>query len=233
MSGSAAGEDVLEPSSVSTNALTAYHQIKRRILGNEYVVGSPVSVQEIAELLKMSRTPIKNALIRLAEERLVELIPRHGFRVLPISATETTEIYRIVIALELLAIELAIERGPARDELAGIEYAISGMEQALAADNLAAWAEFDEGFHVSLIRLSANARLIETITQFKEQTRRVRQITLRLRARPVVSTKNHRELLTAIIERNAEKACKMHREQRLRSCRELTKILQELDIRHL
>ena len=233
MHGLAAGEDVAELSSVSTNSLTAYHEIKRRILGNRYVVGSAVSVQETADLLKMSRTPIKNALIRLAEERLVELIPRHGFRVLPISPTETTEIYRIVTALELLAIELVIERGPASSELAAIDCAVGGMEQALVANDLAAWADFDEAFHASLIRLSANARLIETVTQFKEQTRRVRQITLRLRPRPVVSTRNHRELLTAIVARDVEKARTLDREQRLRSCQELTNILQQLDIRHL
>ncbi len=224
-------EDLSDAS--STNALTAYHEIKRRILSNQYLAGSPVSVQETAELLQMSRTPIKTALIRLAEERLVDLIPRHGFRVLPISATETTDIYRIITALELLAIELVIERQPSPQDLASLESAVSGMEQALAADDLAAWADFDEGFHASLIRLSANSRLIDTIMQFKEQAHRVRQITLRLRPEPVESTRNHRALLTAILDGDAAKACALHREQRLRSCRELTKILQQLDIRHL
>jgi DNA-binding GntR family transcriptional regulator len=222
-----------EADSAAINATTAYHEIKRRILGNEYLVGSAISIQEVAELLKMSRTPIKNALIRLAEERLVELIPRQGFRVLPISATETTDIYRIVTALELLAIELVIERDAAPGELARTERAITGMEQALAAGDLANWADYDQEFHDSLVQLSNNARLIGTITQFKEQTRRVRQITLRLRPQPVTSTESHRTLLTAIIARDGEKARKIHRDQRLRSCAELMQILRELGIRQL
>jgi DNA-binding GntR family transcriptional regulator len=55
--GTIASEDLSEQTPASTNALTAYREIKRRILGNEYVAGTPVSVQETAELLKMSRTP--------------------------------------------------------------------------------------------------------------------------------------------------------------------------------
>ena len=215
------------------NATTAYHEIKRRILGNDYLVGSAISIQEVAEQLKMSRTPIRTALVRLAEERLVELIPRQGFRVLPISATETTDIYRIVTALELLAIELVIERGAAPGELARTERAITGMEQALAARDLANWADYDQEFHDSLVQLSNNARLIGTITQFKEQNRRVRQITLRLRPQPVTSTESHRALLTAIQQGDGERARKIHRDQRLRSCAELTQILRELGIRHL
>ena len=63
----------------------AYSELKRQILTNELPHGSQFLEQEIAEQLSMSRTPTREAMVRLANEGLVEVRPRHGMRVLPIS----------------------------------------------------------------------------------------------------------------------------------------------------
>ena len=59
----------------------AYAEIKRRIFSNEYPPGFQALEQEVASQLGMSRTPVREALIRLENERLVELVPRRGMRV--------------------------------------------------------------------------------------------------------------------------------------------------------
>lgn len=219
--------------SLQNNAVVAYHEIKRRIMDNVYTIGSAISMQETADLLRMSRTPIRDALIRLEKERLVRFVPRHGFQVLPISAHDTAEIYRILASLELLAIEQLIESNHAPETLAELDIAVVGLEHALATGDLDAWARFDAIFHETLIALSGNQRLAEQVRQFQDQTRRARRITLRLRTSPEVSTRNHRDLVEAIKAGDASRACEIHKAQRLRSGRELTGILQSLDIRHL
>ena len=92
----------------------AYRELKRRILDNRLTVGTQYMEQEVAELLSMSRTPTREALIRLANEGLVEIRPRHGMRIKPISLRDMREIYEVITALEASAAALA-----ARDGLAG------------------------------------------------------------------------------------------------------------------
>ncbi|MCX4163176.1 MULTISPECIES: GntR family transcriptional regulator [Paraburkholderia] len=216
-----------------SNAAVAYQEIKRRIMDNVYMIGATVSMQETADLLRMSRTPIRDALIRLEEERLVKLVPRHGFQVLPISARDTADVYGILTALEVLAIEQLMESALSAEKIAELEAGVAGLEHALATGDLEAWARFDAIFHETLTALSGNRRLTELVRQFQDQTRRARRITLHLRATPEISTRNHRELVEAIKSGDTERACATHKAQRARSARELTGILKTLDIRHL
>lgn len=220
-------------SSRRTNASRAYQEIKQRILDNTYMAGSSVSIQALEDFLNISRTPIRDALIRLEKERLVELVPHHGFRVLPIAVSEMHEIYQIVSALEVLAVELLMQHGISPEELDELDTSVVALEQALQSDDRSAWAQSDELFHAKLIALSGNARLVETVRQFQEQTQRVREITLRLRPKPDESTQAHRDLISAIRNGDVAGACALHRAQRLRSRGELEEILGTLNVRHL
>ena len=60
----------------------------------------------------MSRTPVREALVRLENERLVQIIPRHGMRVVPLSLDDLRDMYEVLTALELTAIERLARSGP-------------------------------------------------------------------------------------------------------------------------
>jgi len=96
----------------------AHNALRRRILDNAYPPGHQVLEQALAEELGISRTPLREALIRLQKEGLVEVIPRHGMRVLPVSPADMKEIYEILSALESMAAALAAKRRPSDAELA-------------------------------------------------------------------------------------------------------------------
>ena len=217
----------------ATNAAAAYVEVKRRILNNEYGAGITVSVQDVSRLLHMSRTPIRDALIRLEKEGLVELVPRQGFRVLPLSPNDMLEVYQILAGLEAMAIHVLTERGVLPEQAGRLMAAVATMESALAADDLDRWAEADANFHRTLIDLVNSGRLSQTVDQFWDQTVRARLLTLRLRPKPMQSTKNHRLLAEAIIAKNTQKAFDVHMRQRARSGRELVEILARLNIRTL
>ncbi|MEO6363940.1 MAG: GntR family transcriptional regulator, partial [Caldimonas sp.] len=95
----------------------AYQQIRRRILDNVWPPGYQTLEQAVALALGMSRTPVREAMLRLQNEGLVEVVPRHGMRVLPVSPTDMREIYEILAALECMASEILAQRKPTEAEL--------------------------------------------------------------------------------------------------------------------
>ena len=223
----------LEAAGTVSHTLTVYAELRRRILDNAIAAGSSVSIKELADEFGVSRTPIRDALIRLEKEGLLEFVPHQGVRILPLSADDMGEIYMILAGLELAAIETILDRAPDETALAPMDAGIAAMEAALAEDDLNAWATADEAFHDALVKLAGNRRLADLVAGYRSQTRRARLITLRLRPKPTRSTKHHRALTEAIRAGDRAAARSLHLAQRSRSAGELTEILAKLNLRHL
>ncbi|HVL70558.1 MAG TPA: GntR family transcriptional regulator [Beijerinckiaceae bacterium] len=205
----------------------AYAEIRRRILDNEMPAGTLMLEQELAELLQMSRTPVREALILLAKEGMVEVRPRHGMRVLPVSADDMEEIYQILTALEADAAGEIARQGLPEAQVAALKAAVAEMDAALAADDLVRWARGDAAFHRILMESCPNRRLRALVYQFWDQSHRVRMLTLRLRPKPVSSNQDHLALVEAIERRDADTARAIHREHRIRNGRMLVRLLRE------
>jgi DNA-binding GntR family transcriptional regulator len=90
--------------------------MRQRILDNEWTPGFRALEQELALSLGMSRTPVREAAIRLQKEGLVKVVPRHGITVLPVSVDDMRDIYDMLTALEPMAAELACAATPAKPE---------------------------------------------------------------------------------------------------------------------
>lgn len=150
----------------SSRVDAAYGQIRRRILDNVWPPGHRALEQEVALELGMSRTPVREALAQLQNEGLVEVIPRHGMRVLPASPTDMREIYEILTALECMAAELLARRKPADAQLRPLMDASAAMDRALKVDDLDTWAEADERFHAQLLELAGNRQLQATVLNY-------------------------------------------------------------------
>lgn len=206
---------------------TAYDELKRRILDNEMPAGELFLEQELAELLGMSRTPVREALIRLANEGMVEVRPRHGMRVLPVSAADMREIYEILTSLESAAAERVASRGVSAEAAAALQDAVDEMEEALAADDRRRWADADERFHLLLVELCGNQRLRSLVGTFWDQAHRARMITLGLRPRPTASNRDHAAVVDAISRGDAEAARRIHRQHRVRSGELLVDLLEK------
>lgn len=213
--------------------LDTYDLIRRRILDNVYPPGHQALEQELASELGISRTPLREALIRLQNEGLVEVIPRHGMRVLPVSATDMKEIYEILTALESIAAELVVMRKPGERELASLEAATRDMAKALRTDDLDAWAGADERFHRELIELSGNRMLVQSVLNYWDRAHRARMFTLRLRPKPADSTKEHMALVERIRAGDAAGAFELNRAHRQRGSRELLAILERYRLQQL
>ena len=211
----------------------AYQQMRRRILDNLWAPGQQKLEQEIALELGMSRTPVREALIRLANEGLVEVIPRRGMRVLPVSPNDMKEIYEVLGALESAAAEMLAARRPAESELKPLITATKAMEKALARDDLDAWAAADESFHEQLVTMAGNKVLADTVFAYWDRAHRARMFSLRLRPKPVNSTKEHMALVDRLREGDAAGAAKVNREHRQRTSRELLVIFERFRLQQM
>jgi DNA-binding GntR family transcriptional regulator len=208
----------------------AYVHIKQKILDNEYAPGTQVLEQTLSAELGLSRTPVREALVRLEQEGLLRIVPRHGVEILSLSPEDMREIYELLSCLEPKAVEILAARRPAAKDVKALSKACDAMEEALRHEDRNAWAFADEKFHLALVELCRNKRLASAVMSFWEQTHRVRMLTLKLRPLPVESTREHRAVLDAILAGDSRKARDLYEAHRLRSQAVLTDILTEFNL---
>lgn len=208
----------------------AYRALKQLILDNQLRPGSFLLELEGAARLGMSRTPVREAMVRLEQEGMVELRPRHGMRVLPISAETLSEIYEIITALEGAAAESAARKGAAAEEIQALREAVADMDRALLDDDLEAWSRADGRFHKLLVGLAGNARLAALVDQVSDQAYRARATTLRLRPKPVNSNKDHAAVVQAIVDRDPVAARAIHERHRREAATVLVGIVRSLGL---
>lgn len=213
----------------------AYERLKQKILDSEYPPGATVLEQDLATELSLSRTPVREALVRLEQDGLVQIVPRHGARISALSPADMREIYEILSSLESTAVELLASRNPDRSELEPLMMACDAMENALNPQSidLKAWAAADEIFHMHLPTLCGNRRLAAMIMTIWEQAHRARMFTLSLRQLPMQSTKEHRAVMEAILRGDVACARDLYVAHRRRGGEELMSIIERHGLQRL
>lgn len=211
----------------------AYEQLRTEIRTSRMAPGGVIPEPEIALHLGMSRTPVREALIRLESDGLIDLVPRRGARVRPILAADMTEIYEILTALESDSAAALASRKLSPEQLAPLEEATTLMERSLKTMDLDTWAEADDLFHRRLLELHGNRRLLDFVGKLSDQAHRARIVTLRLRETPTRSTEEHRAILEHIRLGDAEAARTAFRRHRRRAAEELLNILENFRLSRL
>jgi DNA-binding GntR family transcriptional regulator len=213
----------------------AYQQLRLRILNDELPPGAHALEQEIAAGLGISRTPVREALIRLEKEGLVEVLPRRGMRVLPLSPADMREIYELLYSLEPTAAERMAARHlpPDGPEITELEQSTADMTEALARDDLDGWAKADRRFHTALLHYCGNERLARTALGAWDQAHRARMFTLRLQPKPVDSAADHRAVADAIRRHNPDLAQERHRAHWLRAMRTTLDVIETYRLQRL
>lgn len=211
----------------------AYRELKTKILDNELHAGQQMIESEVSQLLNMSRTPTREAMLRIANEGLIELKPRHGMRVKPISVIDMQEIYEILTGLESTAAALCAKKGLTVEQLDLMRQSVTDMDSALSKDDLTEWARADERFHRYLVEFSDNERLQALVGNFIEQSHRARMLTLKMRPKPTDSNKDHSDVVKAIEERNSEQARLIHHKHREESGKMMISLLKDYGLNHI
>lgn len=219
-----------KPASSSQRALLV---LREKIFSGELSAGSDHLESELAVLLKMSRTPVREAVLMLESQGLLEMRPRKGVRILPISPDDMAEIYDVLTELESLAAERAALAGYDEDELQQLACAIDDMDVAIASSDLDAWAEADDRFHAELVRLGGNSRIVAIVHMMSNQVRRARTTTLLMRPLPTKSNHDHRKVYQAIKNGDGSIARQTHSEHRRHAKQIIVDLLQKHRLRFL
>jgi DNA-binding GntR family transcriptional regulator len=223
-------DDHTDPANGEPLTELAYRKIKSAILDGALPPSLLASEQQIATRLAMSRTPVHQAIVRLVEEGWIELLPRRGVQISPISAADMHDVYEALLALEVAAVGRLAGRGFVENDptIAALEQACDDAEAALERGDLPAWSTADARFHTLLVDSSGNRHLARLTRSVSEQAQRARQLTLKLRPRPSSSNADHRAILEALKAGDQDLARERMRAHRERGMAVLLPILDAL-----
>jgi DNA-binding GntR family transcriptional regulator len=176
--------------------------IRELILDGGLEPGARINEVRLAARLEVSRTPLREALTRLAAEGAVTVVPRHGFYVAPLTAEEVEHLYPLRAILDPAALRLAglASRGQVA-ELKRINRAL-----AKAADPAEA-VRLDDRWHLTLLSHCPNPLLLGFIEQMMWRTRRYELGLMRARANVARATGDHDAIVAALEAGELERAC--------------------------
>ncbi len=140
-----------------------YTSLLDQIVSGKLPPGSPIRDTRISQQLGVSRTPVREALLRLTREGLLENHHHRGFHVSPLSPEVVNETYPIINALEILA----LKEVPSLDDRTSQRLQNLNMELKERGTDPAARIRLDNEWHMTLLRLSGNTRLLELIRDMK------------------------------------------------------------------
>ena len=141
-----------------------YKVLQDQILRRTLEPGEKISVDEVAHALGVSRTPVTDALKRLAGEGLVEIRPRIGTFVSELTARDVEELFDIRLVIELFAADRVIEFAQTAEFLELIQQPLSAMRTAMVDDEYGDYEAFIEGdrkLHFILVSMTENQRLMQ------------------------------------------------------------------------
>ncbi|WP_371540025.1 GntR family transcriptional regulator [Streptomyces sp. NBC_00466] len=186
--------------------------LRSRITSLELLPGAPLSENELAAELDVSRTPVREALILLGEESLVDVFPKLGTFVSRISVDAVLEAQFMREALELAALRETVKRADAED-IAALRTILDTQRATLTAADPDAFFEEDEAFHRRLMEASGHRTLWRTVTTAKAHLDRARRLSLPLPHRIEDLIAEHTAVVDALERRDAasaEKALRGH-----------------------
>ena len=196
----------------------AYRAIKEKIINMELHQGVALSEEKIASELKMTRTPVREAIQRLKHESLLKVVPRKGTFVSSLSVREIQQIYEMAEALETMAAGLAAERASNKD-IDKLKRIIIRLRDALANEDMENWIAADLEFHESFLEAARNNYIRDAMRRINDQIHRARLISIRVKGKPTQSTKDHEKMTQAIELHDARLARELTQEH-LRRIRE-------------
>ncbi len=215
------------PSSKS-NVAIAYRTLKQAILENRLGPGTQVLEQEAATQLEMSRTPVREAMLMLQKDGLVEMRPRQGMHVVPITVGDISEIYEVLVVIETLAIRKLAENPISEEQAKTLLNSVLLVEEAIEKNDLSLWTSADKKFHEDVVKFSGNVHLKNVFLQLWDRSQRARCILLKRHGKPINTGKGHGELLDLIKLGKAEEASNLQKSLRAVEEKAIRKLILEM-----
>lgn len=184
--------------------------------------------RQLSEQLGISRTPLREALVRLEQEGLVNIIPRRGIFIVRKTKKEVVELIIVWAALESMAARLATERA-SDEELTSLRKMFPSMSAGDQPANIDEYSERNIEFHQAILKLGGCELLVNMANQLFLHVRSIRTQTIGEADRATRSVKDHRQIIEAIEARDTELAERLVREHALDLAEHIDKNVTYLD----
>ena len=181
-----------------------YARIRNEILACVLQPGSRIYENDLAKRYQVSKSPVRDALLRLQEKDLIEVLPRKGYRVRPISRSDARELYEMRLLLERASAEYAAEHATA-EELALLDR----FRTADEGMNLLSWVKYNRDFHRSIAGIAHNSRLVRATQEVIDQFDRLTFVSVSSAEFDITKGKfagEHGDIIDAVQARNKRRA---------------------------
>jgi len=192
-----------------------YVSIKGAIIGGEFEPGRRLIEEKLADDMKTSRTPVREAIQKLEKEGLIYRLPRGGFAVKGVTEEEVEEVFGLRGILEGYAGFLATARMDDA-ELKSLEDIIALEETCLQDMNVEEFIRLDGEFHDVVYKAAKNNRLYNLLHDLRDYIYRYRVIIMRYQRKPQLAVQDHKEMVASIRSRNAKQVEKLVRKHMTR-----------------
>lgn len=208
-----------------SRAEEVYDQLKRDIADFQLVPGDRFTENEICDRLAVSRTPVRQALFRLQQDGLVEVLFRSGWRVLPFDFDQFEQLYDLRMVLETTAVQrlCAGQAGLDATILDGLAE-IWLVPLARRSSDTVQVAQWDEAFHCALVAAAGNAEIARVHRDVTERIRVIRRLDFTQQPRIAATYDEHAKILKAIQRKRSDQATLLLRTHIETSQKEVRKI---------
>lgn len=182
-----------------------YAALEDAILSGELKKGEALTELSISEKLGVSRTPVRSALHRLAEEGLIEALPNRGAVVVGVTTDDLVDIYRIRMRLEGLAAAMAAVKITPEGKKA-LSESVELSEFYLQKQDPEHLKELDTTFHAEIYRACGSRILCRILSELHRNIKAYRKLSLTVPGRLEKSVEEHREIMDAIFRADADAA---------------------------
>ncbi|MES4893213.1 GntR family transcriptional regulator [Streptomyces sp. NPDC096012] len=172
--------------------------LRAALIAGELRPGEVYSAPSLAARFGVSATPVREAMLDLAKEGLVDTVPNKGFRVTAVSDRQLDE-YTHIRALVEIPTVTGLARTADRVSLEALRPAAREIVTAAVAGDLIAYVEADTRFHLGLLALAGNAHLVEVVADLRKRSRLYGLTALVEAGRLLASAQEHLELLDALL----------------------------------
>ncbi|WP_431858280.1 GntR family transcriptional regulator [Azospirillum sp.] len=190
-----------------TVSANIYRDLRDEILSLRRKPGEPIAEKQIAEAYGVSRTPVREAVLKLTDEGLIEVFPQSGTFVARIPLGALPEAIAIRRVLEEATVRYAAERAT-RSQVARLQTCIEVQRECEAAGDFEGFHQADEEFHRLLAETAGYPGFWTLIQQVKVQVDRYRRLTLPVQGRMGVVIEEHEAVVEAVAAHDADRAVK-------------------------
>ena len=185
-----------------TKSQTVYEELRRRILLGRLEPGQRLDQEWLADELQVSRMPLRQALLRLEADGLIENRPHRSAIVAPLSAPDLEDVYFTRRALESMLAEAAAVRIPAND-IGRLNELMQKQKVAIQDEDVEKYVALDRSFHATLYQASGYARACEILERLRDSSDRYVRFYARDRRAVDLAIGDHEEIIKACQSRDS------------------------------